>query len=316
MTIVVTDGYTLNSGDLSWDAVNKLGELTVYDRTRPDEIVERCIHADIILTNKTPFTHQTLAALPKLKMISVLATGYNVIDTIAAKENNIVVCNVPGYGTASVAQHVFALLLELTNAVGKHADSTKNGGWQQAPDWCYTLQPIAELSGKTIGIIGFGSIGQQVARIAAAFDMQVIFYNPRKKSSEIGRQVSLDDVFTTSDVVTLHCPLTEESKDLVNAGSLRKMKPSAFLINTARGPLIAEDDLVQALNNGVIAGAALDVLCQEPPGEQQEEVLAARNCLATPHNAWMSLEARSRMMKTTVLNIEGFLQGNPVNRIV
>ncbi len=315
MNIVITDGYTLNAGDLSWESIQQLGNVTIHDRTPAHLILERCLDADIVLCNKTPFTKETVAALPNLKLISVLATGYNVIDTVAAKEKGIVVCNVPGYGTASVAQHVFALLLELTNAVGLHSNSVRQGDWHRSADWCYTLQPLVELSGKTMGIIGFGNIGQQVGRIAAAFGMKVIYYNPREKSSDLGQQKSLEEVFIVSDVVTLHCPLTPENKELVNTNLLQKMKRTAYLINTARGPLINEADLAQALNEGVIAGAALDVLSTEPPTELQRILTNAKNCIITPHNAWMSKEARERVMLITKNNIEAFMKGQPVNRV-
>lgn len=316
MKIVVTDGFTLNSGDLSWEPVSRLGALEVYDRTAREQILERCRDATIILTNKTPFDRETLTALPSLKCISVLATGYNVIDTSAAQDRGIVVCNVPGYGTASVAQHVFALLLELTNAVGLHSRSVRNGEWQQSADWCYTLQPIMELSGKTMGIVGLGNIGQQVARIATAFGMRVLYFNPRKKDFAPGRQVTLEELFSKSDVVSLHCPLTAENKHMVNGKALRSLKKSAFLINTARGPLVNEQDLAAALDSGVIAGAALDVLETEPPTEEQTPLIKAHNCIITPHNAWMSQEARRRVMETTEENIRAFQQGNPINRIV
>jgi glycerate dehydrogenase len=246
----------------------------------------------------------------------VLATGFNIVDTTVAKERGVVVCNVPGYGTASVAQHVFALLLELTNAVGLHSRSVREGGWQASADWCYTMQPVMELKHKTIGIVGFGNIGQQVARIAAAFGMQVIYYNHREKNSDMGRQVPLETLFQQSDVVTLHCPLTPENRHKVNSSLLHQMKRTAFLINTARGPLINEEDLAAALNSGVIAGAALDVLEAEPPTSKQVPLIQASNCIVTPHNAWMSREARERMMQSTAKNIEAFLSGKPINRVV
>ena len=315
MKIVVTDGYTLNSGDLQWDSISAFGELTVYDRTPVHLIEERCREATIILTNKTPLNRSTLEALPALKCISVLATGFNTVDTVVAKERGVVVCNVPGYGTASVAQHVFALLLELTNAVGLHSRSVREGGWQASADWSYTLQPVMELQHKTIGIVGFGNIGQKVARIAAALGMQVIYYNHREKKADMGQQVPLETLFQHSDVVTLHCPLTPENRHMVNSSLLHQMKQTAFLINTARGPLVYEEHLAAALNSGVIAGAALDVLEAEPPTSKQVPLIQARNCIITPHNAWMSREARERMMQTTAKNIEAFLSGKPINRV-
>jgi glycerate dehydrogenase len=314
MNIVVTDGYTLNSGDLSWDALDALGNLTVYDRTAPGEILERCKGAQIILTNKVPLDGNTIAQLPLLKYISVLATGYNLIDTTAAKESKIAVSNVPGYGTASVAQHVFALLLELTNAVGLHMQSTRQGEWQRSADWGYTKKSIIELAGKTIGIIGFGNIGQKVAAIANSFDMRVMYYNPGKKESSLGQQQDLESVFRESDVVSLHCPLKPENHQFVNTALLKQMKPTAFLINTARGGLIQEAELATALNNHIIGGAALDVLSTEPPSDSNP-LLAAVNCIITPHNAWMSREARQRILSVTENNIRAFMEGKPVNLV-
>lgn len=315
MNIVVTDGFTLNSGDLSWDGIAQFGELEIHDRTTVEQVVERCRGAEIVVSNKTPFNRDTIFALPKLKCICVLATGYNVIDTNAATERGIVVCNVPGYGTASVAQHVFALLLELTNAVGLHNHSVRQGRWNKNPDWCYTLKPIVELSGKTMGIVGYGNIGQQVGRIADAFGMKVIYFNPSNKQASIGEQKSVETVFAESDVVSLHCPLTPENKGMVNKSLLAKMKPTSYLINTARGPLVNEDDLAEALNEGVIAGAALDVLSIEPPTNAHLKLINAKNCIITPHNAWMSREARERVMKITEKNIAAFLEGNPINKV-
>jgi glycerate dehydrogenase len=314
MNIIVTDGFTVNSGDLSWDGIAALGKLTVYDRTPPGLVEERCKNADIVLTNKVAFTGNVMPRLPALKCISVLATGYNLIDTAAAKKQGIVVCNVPGYGTASVAQHVFALLLELTNAIGLHAESVRKGQWEKSADWCYTVQPIKELSGKTMGIIGFGNIGQQVARIAAAFDMRVIFYNPRNKNSDVAEQRSLQDVFSESDIISLHAPLKPENHQLVNKVLLALMKQSALLINTARGPLINETDLATALNENRLAAAALDVLSVEPPVEGNP-LLKAKNCIITPHNAWMSREARQRVLTITEKNIKGFMNGQPLNAV-
>ncbi|WP_121356292.1 D-2-hydroxyacid dehydrogenase [Flavisolibacter nicotianae] len=315
MNIVVTDGFTLNGGDLTWDGIARFGPLHLHDRTPPHLIEERCREAEIIVTNKTPFSRETIANLPKLKCICVTATGYNIIDTKAAAEKGIVVCNVPGYGTASVAQHVFALLLELTNAAGRHSTSVRNGDWNRAADWSYSLQPIIEISGKTMGIVGFGNIGQQVGRIADAFDMKVIYFNPREKQSDIGEQRPLEVVFEESDVVSLHCPLTPENTGMVNKALLQKMKPTAYLINTARGPLVNEDDLAAALNEGLIGGAALDVLSTEPPTEKHRALIEAKNCLITPHNAWMSREARQRIMEMTEKNMQAFLNGSPVNRV-
>jgi glycerate dehydrogenase len=312
MKIVVTDGYTLNPGDLSWDQISSFGELAVYDRTAPELIIERCKEADIVLTNKVPITEETLTELPRVKLISVLATGYNVIDIAAAKERNIIVCNVPAYSTASVAQQTFALLLELTNHVGWNAYSTAQGKWQQSKDFCYTEAPITELDGKVFGVVGFGNIGQQSARIAKAFGMKVIYYNPRKKETELAEPKNITELFSESDIVSLHCPLKEDNYEFVNRDLLRQMKSSAFLINTSRGQLINEKDLAEALSQNIIKGAALDVLSKEPP-LPDNPLLKAKNCIVTPHTAWMSKEARQRIMNVTAVNIEAFLNQQPVN---
>lgn len=312
MNIVVVDAYPLNTGDLSWEGIRALGKLTIYDRTPANQITERCYDADIILTNKVPFGRTAIESLPRLKLICVVATGYNIIDILVAKERGIMVCNVPGYGTASVSQHVFALLLELTNHVGENAASVKAGEWQRSEDWCYTKAPVTELEGKTMGIVGFGDIGRRVAAISNALGMKVIYYSPSKKNSSEAVPVSLENLFAQSDVITLHCPLTAENKGFVNARLIQSMKPSAYLVNTARGQLIDEQALADALNQGIIAGAALDVLSAEPP-QAGNPLLAAQNCIITPHNAWISREARERIMKTTINNISTFLDGNPVN---
>jgi glycerate dehydrogenase len=312
MKIVVADGYTLNPGDISWDDIKTFGELTVYDRTPPELIVERCREADIVLTNKVPFNKETLSSLPQLKLISVLATGYNVIDTAAAHSRGIIVSNAPAYGTVSVAQHVFALLLELTNHVGRNARSTAEGKWQRNPDWCYTEAPVIELDGKTFGIVGFGNIGQKVAALAHAFGMKVIYYNPSQKQSAIATQVDLATLFTSADFISLHSPLTPTNQGFVNAALLKTMKKTAMLINTARGQLINEEELAAALNSGTIAGAALDVLSKEPPVDGNP-LLQAANCIVTPHNAWISREARQRIMDITAANIAAFKKGQPVN---
>ncbi|OQP59765.1 glycerate dehydrogenase [Niastella vici] len=314
MKIVVTDGYTLNPGDLSWSPIQQFGEVTVYDRTKPEEIIDRCHDANIILTNKVPLSEATIAQLPQLKMIGVTATGYNIIDVQAAAKRKIVVCNVPAYGTASVAQHTIALLLELTNQVGRHAASVAAGEWVQSPDFSYQKTPITELAGKTLGIIGWGNIGQQTARIAQALGMHIIYYNPSKKEKEWASWHPLPDLFAESDVVSLHCPLKPENTGFVNAGLIALMKPSAFIINTSRGPLINEQDLADALNSGRIAGAALDVLSAEPPSAKNP-LLTAKNCIITPHNAWISKEARQRVMDVTVQNVAAFFNDKPVNKV-
>lgn len=312
MKIVVTDGYTLNPGDMQWDGIEQMGELKVYDRTSPELIIERCKDADILVINKTPLRKETLESLPKLKMIAVTATGYNIIDTAAAKEKDIIISNVPGYGTPSVAQHVFALLLELTNHVGFHNQSTAKGEWQRSKDWSYTLMPVKELSGKIFGIIGLGNIGQQVARVAIAFGMKVIYFNPGKRNFETAIPADLPTVFKEADVVSLHCPLKPDNNQFVNKDLLSSMKKTAFLINTARGQLINEADLTDALNNGVIAGAGLDVLSVEPP-VNINPLFKAKNCIITPHIAWISREARERIMNTTIKNLKAFIEGKPIN---
>jgi glycerate dehydrogenase len=314
MNIVAIDGYTLNPGDLSWEKIKALGQLTIYDRTPVDLIVERCRDAQVVLTNKVPFTAATLEALPQLKMIAVTATGYNVIDIAAARKKNIVVCNVPAYGTASVAQHAFALLLELTNHTGLNARSTAAGKWQRSEDWCFTEAPVMELEGKTMGIVGYGNIGQRTGLIARAFGMNVLYYSPSPKRDAPGEPADLETLFSTSDAISLHCPLTPANLEFVNKDLLKKMKSSAFLINTARGQLIQEQDLADALNNGVIAGAALDVLSKEPP-PATNPLLTAKNCVITPHNAWISKEARTRIMDVTTANIKAFAEGQPINEV-
>lgn len=315
MKIVVLDGYTLNPGDLSWDALQTFGELKVYDRTPAEQVVERCAGAEIIFTNKTPVPAAALQQLPALKYIGILATGYNIVDVQAARERHIPVCNVPGYSTRSVAQLVFALLLELCLHVQEHSAVVRNGKWAASKDFSFQDFPLMELAGKTMGIIGFGSIGQQVADIAQAFGMNVVAYS-RTRTDQKHRPdfqwLSLEDLLAKADAVSLHCPLFPETKGLINAERLRWMKPSAFLINTSRGPLIIDQDLADALNEGTIAGAGLDVLSQEPP-EKDNPLFTAKNCLITPHIAWATKEARQRLMQATVDNLAAFLEGRPKN---
>lgn len=314
MNIVVIDGYTLNPGDLTWGKISSLGNLTVNDRTPSELIIEKCKEADIVLTNKVPFTKETISKLPNLKMIGVLATGYNVIDTEAAKEKGIIVCNVPAYGTASVAQHVFALLLELTNHVGQNAGATKEGKWTNSLDWSFTESPITELAGKVFGIVGFGNIGQNSARIARALGMKVIYNSRTPKETDLGEYKELKELFAKSDVLSLHCPLTGKNKEFINRDLLQIMKKTALLINTARGQLINEQDLANALNNNTIGGAGIDVLSTEPP-LATNPLLTAKNCIITPHNAWMSREARERIMNVTSENIKAFIYNNPINKV-
>lgn len=315
MNIVVTDGYTLNPGDLSWESILALGNVTIYERTAAEDIYERCREADIILTNKVPFTKEVIEKLNSLKLICVTATGYNVIDTAAAKEKGIPVCNVPAYGTASVAQHTIALLLELSNRISVHSQSVANCEWVTANDWCYTKAPIIELAGKTLGIVGLGNIGRQVAMIAAALGMHILYNSRTDKKLSSYTFTDIPTLFAQSDVVTLHCPLTAENTGFVNMELLKTMQSSAFIINTARGQLINEKDLANALDNNTIAGAALDVLSTEPP-KADNPLLHAKNCIITPHNAWISREARKRVMAVTTENIKAFLEGKPVNRVI
>lgn len=310
MKIVVTDGYTLNPGDLDWEGVKQFGEITIYDRTPQDLIVERCQDAEIVITNKTPFQKETLQQLPALKLICVTATGYNIIDIATAREKNITVCNVPAYGTYSVAQHTFSLILEITNHVALHASSVKQGDWVKSADWCFTKAPLVELAGKIIGIIGMGNIGQQVGRMAIAFGMGVIYNSAHKKDISFATYVSKEETFRHADFISLHCPLKPDNNQFVNKSLLSLMKPTAWLINTARGQLINELDLAHALNNGSIGGAALDVLSVEPP-KADNPLLSAKNCLLTPHIAWVTKEARARILQVTIENMQAFLNGGP-----
>jgi glycerate dehydrogenase len=315
MKIVVLDGYTVNPGDLSWNDLKNFGEVEIYDRTPKEKITERSRGASIVLTNKTPLDRDTLNQLSSLKYIGVLATGYNVVDIDAARNNGVVVSNVPGYGTASVVQMTFALLLELCQHVQKHNDAVMNGKWAQSPDWCFWDYPLIELSGKTLGIVGLGDIGMKVAEVATAFGMYILATSRRQtnqSSRENFRWTTIDGLLEESDVVSLHCPLTPETKGLINEDKLAKMKKSAFLLNTSRGPLVIDQDLADALNNDVIAGAALDVLSTEPPAADNPLFLA-KNCIITPHIAWATKEARSRLIKMVVNNMAAFLNGKPVN---
>lgn len=312
MKIVVLDGHTLNPGDLDWEPLRKLGQCEIHPRTAPSEIVTRAQGAAVVLTNKCPLSAQTIAQSPGLRYIGVLATGYNVVDLAAAKSHGIVVTNVPDYGTPSVAQHVFALILELTQHVGHHAQTVREGRWQQAPDFCYWDRPLVELAGLTLGIVGYGRIGSAVAEVGRAFGMKIVAASRRKLAAV--ECLSIDEVFRRSDVVSLHCPLTPDTEGLVNAGRLALMKPTAFLINTGRGPLVVESDLAQALNEERLAGAGLDVLAIEPP-RSENPLLRAKNCLITPHIAWATRAARSRLLATVIDNLAGFLAGRPKNLV-
>lgn len=315
MNIIVLDGYTLNPGDLSWRELEKIGNLTIYDHTPLDKIVERAKDAEVLFTNKTPLTRMDLSEFPKLKYIGVLATGYNVVDIEAAKKENITVTNIPTYGTRSVAQMTFAILLEMTQHVQRHSDSVYDGEWSSCRDFCYWKYPLIGLEGKTIGIIGFGRIGQSVADVAEAFGMNVLAYDANKSDQSQRKNfkwAELNELLSLSDVVSLHCPLFPETKGIINKETLRKMKKSAFLINTSRGPLIVDEDLAEALNRDVIAGAGLDVLSEEPP-KSDNLLFTAKNCLITPHISWATKEARSRLMDIAVDNLKKFLDGNPQN---
>ena len=311
MEIVITDGFTLNPGDLSWKNFEAYGNLHYFPRTLPNKIIERCLPAHIIITNKTIINAATIEAAHQLKLILVTATGYNNVDMAAAKKGGITVCNVPTYGTYSVAQHAFALLLQLSNHVGINAASVAKGQWQKATDWCYSLQPVMELKDKTLGIVGLGKIGRQMALIAQAFGMNVI-YNRGNQQVANTVEVSQHKLFMQSDFISLHCPLTIDNKAFVNKELLGLAKPTAFLINTSRGGLINEKDLSQILQQNKIAGAALDVLTTEPP-EKNNPLIGLPNCIITPHNAWISAEARGRIMETTLQNLQAFINGVPQN---
>lgn len=317
MKLVVLDGYTLNPGDLSWSALEQLAEVTVYDRTESAQILKRAAGAELLLTNKTPLSAETIGQLPLLKYIGVLATGYNIVDVQAAKQRNVTVTNIPTYGTSSVAQMVFALLLELCQNVGAHNAAVKKGDWTRNPDWCFWLTPLMELSGKVMGIVGFGRIGRQVARIAEAMGMEVIYFDSFPPASMEGlkaKPADLQDLFRRADVVSLHCPLTPETQGLISKKQIAEMKPTAFLINTSRGPLVVDKDLADALNAGRLAGAGLDVLSVEPP-PADNPLLSAKNCILTPHIAWATKEARSRLMDLGIKNLAAFLSGQELNVI-
>ncbi len=312
---VVLDGYTLNPGDLSWGPFERLVELEVHPRTAPADVVARSSGAPVLFTNKTPLRETALRQLPELRYIGVLATGYDIVDTAAAADLGIAVTNVPTYGTDSVAQFAFALLLELCHRVQRHADSTAAGGWARSPDWSYHLHPLTELAGKTFGIVGLGRIGRRTARIADAFGMRILGADVARGEPlpyEGFEWVEVDELFERSDAVSLHCPLTPETRGLVNAARLSHMKPGALLINTSRGPLVVEQDLAGALVSGRLAGAALDVLPVEPP-TAGSPLLGLPNCLVTPHIAWATKEARSRLLHQAAANLEAFLAGAPVN---
>ena len=316
MKIVILDGYCENPGDLSWDPIAKFGEIEVYDRTTDtaEAVIERLKDADILVGNKNNITAEIMDACPKLKFIAVQATGYNVIDVEAAKQRGIPVSNVPTYGTAAVAQHAMALLLEITNRVGHHDSEVHAGRWQKGPDWCFWDYPLMELDGKTMGIIGFGKIGQQMGKLARAFGMKVLAAGsrPTDEGRAIAEYVEMDELFAQSDVISLHCPLFPNTKGIVCKENIAKMKDGVIIINSSRGPLIVEEDLAEALHSGKVSAAAMDVVAVEPMRDDNP-LLGAPNCIITPHIAWAPKEARQRIMDTTAKNIEAFLNGNPIN---
>ncbi|MEY8318954.1 D-2-hydroxyacid dehydrogenase [Oscillospiraceae bacterium 50-58] len=317
MKIVVLDGYTENPGDLSWDQLGELGELTVYDRTSltdESETVARIGNAELVFTNKTPITRGVIDACPGMKFIGLLATGYNVVDYRYAGERGIPVCNVPTYGTASVSQFSIALLLEVCHHIGHHDASVHAGNWERCADWCYWDYPLIELEGKTMGIIGFGRIGQAEGRIARALGMKVLAYDlyPNDAGREIAEYVDLDALYARSDVITLHCNLTPENTGMINRDSIAKMKDGVILINNARGQLIHEQDVANALNSGKLGGAGLDVVYTEPI-RGDNPLLKAKNCILTPHISWAPKESRQRIMDCAVANARAFIQGSPIN---
>jgi glycerate dehydrogenase len=319
MKIVVLDGFTLNPGDLSWETLKELGELVVYDRTAfdTDKVVQEISDATVVFTNKTPITKEVLSKVPTVKYIGVLATGYNVVDVKAANEQNIAVTNIPAYGTNAAAQFVMGLLLEICHHIGDHNHSVQKGDWTKSIDFCYWNSPLIELEGKTIGLIGFGKIGQATAKIAMAFGMNVLVHSRTvKKEFECSnlRFVSLDEVLSTSDVISLHCPLNEATENIICSKNISKMKDGVLLINTSRGGLVNEQDLANALNTDKIYAAALDVVSAEPM-DKTNPLLTAKNCIITPHIAWATKEARQRLMNTAVGNLSSFLRGNPVNTV-
>ncbi len=316
MKIVVLDGYAANPGDLNWDELKAMGECTVYDRTAPGEVLERAAGAEIVLTNKTVIDAGHIAALPALKYIGVLATGYNIVDIDAAKAHGIIVTNIPAYSTASVAQMVFAHLLNIASQVQHHSEEVHKGRWTRSKDFCFWDTPLIELRGKKLGIVGLGHTGMATARIAFGFEMEVCAYtskSPLQLPHGI-KKMELDELFAQCDVVSLHCPLTDATREMVNARRLALMKPTAILINTGRGPLVNEQDLADALNSGRIFAAGVDVLSQEPP-RADNPLLTARNCYITPHIAWASTAARQRLTGIMLDNIRAYLAGKPVNNV-
>ncbi|MDP4087718.1 MAG: D-2-hydroxyacid dehydrogenase [Bacillota bacterium] len=314
MRIVVLDGYALNPGDLSWEGLERFGKVEVYDRTSADKIIERIGDAEIVITNKTPITEEILSKC-NIKYIGVTATGYNVVDTEAAKRQNIVVTNVPAYSTASVAQMVFAHILEVCQQVALHNEAVKSGEWTKSADFCFWKQPLMELEGKVMGVIGYGRIGQTVGRIAQAFGMRILAFSPRKNvslESETMQYASLEELYKRADIISLHCPLFDATKGIINKETIAKMKDGVIIINTSRGPLIVEEDLAEALNSGKVYAAGVDVVSEEPV-KADNPLLGARNIFITPHIAWAPKESRERLMNVVSGNLEAFLKGAPIN---
>ncbi|MFP3091378.1 D-2-hydroxyacid dehydrogenase [Treponema sp. TIM-1] len=317
MKIVILDGYTENPGDLSWEGFEKLGELTVYDRTSltdNQEIISRIGDAEAVITNKTPINADVMMHCNNIRYIGMLATGYNIIDTQAAKNRGIPVCNIPTYGTAAVAQFAIALLLEICHHIGHHHRAVHEGRWEHSSDFCFWDYPLIELNGKTMGIIGFGRIGQATGTIAKALGMKVVAYDqsPTDSGRQIAPYVSLDELFAKSDVISLHCPLFPETQGLINKTTIEKMKDGVILLNNSRGPLVVEQDLADALNSGKIYAAGLDVVSTEPI-KGDNPLLTAKNCIITPHISWAPRESRARLMDIAVKNLAAFIQGNPIN---
>ena len=314
MKIVVLDGYTENPGDLSWNGLESLGELTVYDRTQPDEIAARIRGAGAVYVNKVALDRETIFSAPDLKFIGVLATGYNVVDIAAARERGIAVCNIPTYGTAAVGQFAIAMLLEICHHVAHHSDAVHAGRWEQNADWCFWDYPLIELAGKTMGIIGFGRIGQTTGRIARALGMNVIAYDEYESGADraLAEYTALDALFARSDVIALHCPLLPSTQGIINRENIAKMKDGVIILNNARGPLIVEQDLADALNSGKVYAAGLDVVSTEPI-RGDNPLLKAKNCLITPHISWAPKESRQRLMEIAADNLRRFLEGSPVN---
>ena len=312
MNIVILDAYTANPGDLSWEGISALGDVEIHERTAPEDVVARCAGAEIVLTNKALVPAEAIKALPDLKYIGVIATGVNVVDLAAARKAGVVVTNVPGYSTDSVAQLTFALILELASRVGDHSRAVVDSAWEDCADFSFTTSPIMELSGKQLGIIGYGAIGQATAKVAAALGMKVVVYNRTREKVVDFSYASMEEVITTSDIVSLHCPLTPETDNLMNAERLASMKVGSWLINTSRGPLVDEAALAESLNRGHLGGAGLDVLCKEPM-EKGNPLRTAKNCLITPHIAWATLEARARLIDQVAANITAWQSGEAVN---